>query len=187
MAFRYLIHLLQARLQDAGRPGLQEQQHQDEIEDVPDQYIDEVANKEARDSNESIADMNFDLDNNKRDIGTQTDYTMAQLTHDLEYLTLLESDNHKLRKRLDILTFTKDSFLNNDSRTRYYTGLDSYKILFLIYEEVASFLYQRNPAIPPFNQLMLTFLKLRFNLPFKYLAERFVFLLLYLFLSFTLY
>lgn len=170
---RYL-HLLQARLQDAGRTNLQvQQQQQQQDDDVTNQYMNEETN-EARDSNELLADVIVDSNNNKCDVETQTEYTMAQLTNDLEYLILLESDNHKLRKRLDILTFTQDSFLNNNSRTRYYTGLHSYKTLFLIYEEVAPFLYQRNPALPPFSQLMLTFLKLRLNLPFKYLAERFV-------------
>lgn len=83
---------------------------------------------------------------------------------------LFESDNHILQKRMNSLMFDQKNFLNQDSRTRYYTDLHSYKTLFLIHEEV----YQRNPPISPFSWLISTFLKLRLNLPLGYLMKRFV-------------
>lgn len=78
---------------------------------------------------------------------------------------------------------TQDSFLNDDSRTRYFTGLHSFKSLFLIFEPVDPYVYDKTPAVSSFTQLMITFLKLRLNLPFKYLADRCVEFNIYVYTS----
>ena len=84
----------------------------------------------------------------------------------------LRAEVIELRKKQMRMEVTEESFHENDSKTKYFTGLDNYKVLFRLYKRVKPFLYNKNPAISPFEQLILTFLKLRLDLPFTYLSYR---------------
>lgn len=115
-----IFHFLQARLRD--HADLPEQ-----LKEENDAFDQNINAREAFEFDEVHIAVASDLDmnNNKRDVGTQTDMTIDELAKSLEYLSLFESDNHTLRKRINLLIFDQKTFLNNDSRTRYYTGLHS--------------------------------------------------------------
>lgn len=67
---------------------------------------------------------------------------------------------------------TKETFFENDSRTKYLTGLDNYETLYLLFDSVAPYLSNKSPALAPFSQLIITLMRLRLNLPISYLSDR---------------
>lgn len=72
------------------------------------------------------------------------------------------------------MDINEDGFKNDDTKTCYFTGLPKAGMLFLIHDHVCSYLSSHpNKALSTFQQLLLTLMKLRLNLPFKYLSYRF--------------
>ena len=55
----------------------------------------------------------------------------------------------EMEKRLADLTFEKESFLQDDKRTKYYTGLPSFKILYWLDGLVAPYMDRQYKASAP--------------------------------------
>ncbi|KAL7298197.1 hypothetical protein TKK_0009192 [Trichogramma kaykai] len=127
---------------------------EDEIEDIENQF-----NKSLDKSTQTLEN-NFNVDYVK----------------ELE-LKLKNSEKiiEQLNFQIKAKEFSKDSFMGNDSRTLYYTGLPNTETLFIIHETVHSYLepIKNKCALSTFQQLILTLIKLRLNSPFTDLAERF--------------
>lgn len=105
---------------------------------------------------------------------TQTDLTEEHLSRVFNDLNFCNSKIYTLQTRLDIIDLSEDCFKDDDTKTLYFTGLPKAGMLFLIHDYVASYLSSHpNKALSTFQQLILTFMKLRLNLPFKYLSYRF--------------
>lgn len=104
------------------------------------------------------------------DVTEQVAAVMTEVMTDLSMLTI-----GKIEKTLADLTFEKDSFKEDNSKTLYYTGLPSYKTLYFLEQLTAPFLFRQNASCSTFQQLVLTFMKLRFNSDMRDLGHRFVY------------
>ena len=79
----------------------------------------------------------------------------------------------RIQKKLDDLQFTYESFIENDAKTKFFTGLPSYKLLFKVHDRVGPYLSTTvRSALSTFQQLIVTLMKLRFNHSFEYLSYR---------------
>lgn len=103
----------------------------------------------------------------------QTEFTNKDLQELLLKLESLQLDNIRLQAKLKRSLLSQDSFVGDNNKTLFFTGLHRYEVLFAIHEEVCSHLYTKtNVAISTFEQLLLTLMKLRLNLSFKDLSYR---------------
>lgn len=100
--------------------------------------------------------------------------TVSMLT-DLTIDELNKKDDrfNEIQKMLSDLTFAKESFNGDDAKTVYYTGLPSYKVLYWIETRIHPFLYMKNCRISPFQQIVLTLMKLRLNCDMHDLSDRY--------------
>lgn len=104
-------------------------------------------------------------DSTDTDKGCQTDLSIKDLTESF-------AESLSLRREIREVTFSEESFQNNNAKTKYFTGLTSSKQFFYLYDRFAKYLYVTRPKLPPFQQMLITLLKLRLNLPITYLALR---------------
>lgn len=91
----------------------------------------------------------------------------VQIMTDLDMKKIVE-----IEKRLANLTFERESFFQDDRRTKYYTGLPSYKILYWLEGLVAPYLYRQSSKCSTFQQLVLALMKLRINSDLEDLSDR---------------
>ncbi|XP_051158517.1 uncharacterized protein LOC127279901 [Leptopilina boulardi] len=119
--------------------------------------------------------------------GIQTDLTSCLLELNFDDMCISDSLIRDLKKRLRKFGLHEEAFKENDTRTKYLTGLENSKILFLIHETIAPYLPMNNTKLSTFQQLVLTLMKLRLNLDFKYLADRYsglrLYIVVYLYIS----
>lgn len=110
---------------------------------------------------------NLDVDSMNKNV--QTDLTLEGLAQQLSEKMILE-------KKVILMSFDKEAFIDNDPKTRYFTGLPNSKMLFELYEILAPDLYntryKKTTKLSPFQQLMITFMKLKMNLDYTYLAYK---------------
>lgn len=105
---------------------------------------------------------------------TQTDLTVDNVTKIMEEFSLLNHRVYTLEQKLKNLEINEETFKNDDNKTLYYTGLPKADMLFILFEKNEDCLpVHPNKVLSPFQQFVLTLMKLRLNLPFKYLAYRF--------------
>lgn len=98
---------------------------------------------------------------------------MDKLNDVFKNLSIRESKNSQLQKKITYLALGRESFFGDNVKTKYFTGLNSYKMLFLLHDTIAPHLSQT--ALSTFQQLILTLMKLRLNLPMQYLSYRLCF------------
>ncbi|XP_055689564.1 uncharacterized protein LOC129793495 isoform X2 [Lutzomyia longipalpis] len=109
---------------------------------------------------------------NKMDRGTQTDVT-GEL---LEQFQVIHDENQvkiaQLEEQVRKCKYTPEMFENDDKRTEYFTGLDSYITMITLYNTCEAELPQ-STALTKFEIFILTLLKLRLKLPLTFLAYQF--------------
>ena len=64
-------------------------------------------------------------------------------------------------------------FFKADERVRFYTGLPSYEILNVMFQQVAPHVNRRTQSLNKFQEFVMVLMKLRLNVPFQDLAYRF--------------
>lgn len=85
----------------------------------------------------------------------------------------LETIN-SLKLHLSLYQFSLDTFRNNDAKTKFFTGLSSFKRLELLFEELeVDMPYDKRQKLNNFEVFILTLMRLRFGLSFRFLAYRF--------------
>lgn len=77
-----------------------------------------------------------------------------------------------LQARLDNIELSEHSFKDNDNKTLLYTGLKTYLLLKAVLDLCMPSL-NSNAALPPFQQLLITLMKLRLDLSMSYLSHIF--------------
>lgn len=113
-------------------------------------------------------------DNNSVSVAVQTELSNEYLCQVFKELEFCNSQIYTLKTKLDLLDITEESFKDNDSKTKYFTGFPNAKMLFIIFDSVSSQIVpHHNNLLSPFQQILLTLIKLRLNLPFKYLSYKF--------------
>lgn len=107
-------------------------------------------------------------------VSVQTDLSGTYIAALEEELSKRNEEIYELRKRLADVLWTEESFKNDDKKMSYYSGLPSFKLFKLILDELEPALSKiRIKEIDNFQKLLLTLMKLRFNISFKDLAYRF--------------
>lgn len=102
-----------------------------------------------------------------------------------QYILQLESDNrqlreevYRLRKEAEGFRFTEEGCKSNAAMTSFYTGLPAIHILFAVYHLAAQHVQHTTiNALTKFQELMVTLIRLRLNVPEQDLAYRCVTLL----------
>lgn len=96
---------------------------------------------------------------------------MCKLFKDLDFCN---SQIVALKKKIDMSDLNEESFKNNDAKTLYFTGFQNADVLAIIHNTISSGLSSHhNTSLNTFQQFLLTMMKLRLNLPFKYVSYRF--------------
>ncbi|VEN53216.1 unnamed protein product [Callosobruchus maculatus] len=100
----------------------------------------------------------------------QTKITMEKLTDMFLKMTLFDD----MQKKFNRLVLTYDSLRNDDEKTRYFTGLDRFKVFEILASYITPFIkIHPNTVLPANEQFLLTLVKLRLNSDYKNLAYRF--------------
>lgn len=69
---------------------------------------------------------------------------------------------------------SENFFIDNDENVKFYTGLNCYAHLKIVFESVSSDIsVTPQSALTAFQQMLLTLMKLRHDYPFKDLADQF--------------
>lgn len=84
----------------------------------------------------------------------------------------LRCENYALKDELKACHLDQKSLEGNDEKVRMLTGLPSFPKLMAIFSAIVTFLKPKSD-IAPFKQMMLTLIRLRFNIPFAYLGFNF--------------
>lgn len=106
--------------------------------------------------------------------GIQTELTSQEVDLLFQYYKEIVEERDQLLLKISTLVNDVKYFENNDSKTRFYTGLTTWKLLNSLFKLVEPFLPEHgNAKLSPFQMLVLTLMKLRLNLTFKDLGYRF--------------
>ena len=68
---------------------------------------------------------------------------------------------------------SEDNFRVADSKVSFYTGLPSFEILSTVFCQISPFVTRKTVRLTPFEEFVLTLMKLRLNMPFEDLANQF--------------
>lgn len=69
--------------------------------------------------------------------------------------------------------FCEEEFRNDDKRVKFYTGLPSLDTLKVIFFRIVPFVTRKPQHLTPFQEFVMTLMKLRLNMPLEDLAYRF--------------
>ncbi|XP_046860953.1 uncharacterized protein LOC124454191 [Xenia sp. Carnegie-2017] len=105
---------------------------------------------------------------------SQTELSLDKITAMKIEINRLTQENLELKNKISDMTIDEKSFLNDDEKVLFYTGLPSWKILSATLELVRPYLmHSPKCSLSPFRELLLTVMKLRLNLTGEDLAYRF--------------
>ena len=62
---------------------------------------------------------------------------------------------------------------NNDKKINFYTGLPSFEMLTIVFRQIEHFVARKSQLLTPFQEFVLTLIKLKLNMPLEDLAYRF--------------
>lgn len=103
---------------------------------------------------------------------TQTELTVSQINDLQEQYNLLVAKKVALERKQQKIN--EEYFLGDDERVRFYTGLESYSHITRLYTFIEKNIHVNcNSALTGFQQMILTLMRLRLNLPVQDLAYRF--------------
>ena len=86
----------------------------------------------------------------------------------------LRNENKKLKQQRVMDKCSLEDLRNKDKKTKYLTGFPDFDTMEIMYTEVERFLpYSIQGKLSKFDVFLITFLKLRLDLPFTYLAYKY--------------
>lgn len=140
-----------------------------------------VIEKEPEDLTTSFIDEIEFVGSLQKDASTQTELTIDELANLMTTLKINTDAKKNLEMQLDNFKFSEQSFIDQDDKTKFFTGLSSSKTLFLLHTLVAPYITHHSRSFTFFQQLVLSLMKLRLNLSYLYSSYRFLQLQLQLF------
>lgn len=107
-------------------------------------------------------------------ITTQTEMTGGLIEAMSSEINNLTSEIAQTKSQLAKQEMSEHFFKFDDDKVRFYTGLQTYQILMLIFGFIQPHIYvNARSALTSFQQVIMTLMKLRLNLPVQDLAYRF--------------
>lgn len=102
-------------------------------------------------------------------------YIVEKEVKDLKYKIFTQNyEINQMQNQLKNLTLNYEFFENNDYRSKYFTGLDTWQHLKIFYSQIEENLpYNSKYSLSKWQTFILTLMKLRLNHSFKELAFRF--------------
>ena len=118
----------------------------------------EIVAKKLRlnEAGESVSDICFEEELSHVDTSTQTE--------EFEYLVAAEPPKR---------AFCEDEFRNDDKKVKFYTGLPSFDTLNVLFNRIMPFVTRKSQLLTPFQECIMTLMKLKLNMPFEDLSYRF--------------
>ena len=92
--------------------------------------------------------------------------TVRRLT---EECTALRSEVYQLREKVIKLSFSQETFKDNDDMVQDLTGLPSFAKLMVVFTFVSAFL-KVGPGLNPFQSFLMTLMRMRLNLPLHFFS-----------------
>ena len=144
------------------------------IEGIPSEYcepnIPENESNAASDHNtESV--LQKGENNHKNSISLQTTLTMADIDALENVASYNLTKNRELHEKISNLELSEDSFKSNPDKVRVFTGLANFAILMTVFNLVSPQLkHHANTVLSPFQQLLVTLMRLRLNVPVQFLS-----------------
>lgn len=83
-------------------------------------------------------------------VATQTDLSVDKLFQLFNYLKISSSKIDLLEKQLSNTELSSESFIGNDKKTKYFTGLSNSKILLLVHDIISLYLFSNKNSLPTF-------------------------------------
>ena len=121
----------------------------------------------------SILELSFDGTETQTELTGNSIEVMMKEKNELEIkVTCLKQENENLRMELLDFQLTEHAFIDKDDKVLFYTGLPNWKTLFCLFSYVSPYL-KNNCVLSPFQQLLLTLIRLRLNLSGNDLGYRF--------------
>ncbi|XP_041917175.1 uncharacterized protein LOC121681481 [Alosa sapidissima] len=102
-------------------------------------------------------------------VSTQTDIDMEYMDELDRECQALRSENLKIKEDIARLSLQEDTFRANEGKVKLLTGLPNYQCLLTMLTLIGSHLGNVN-ILSPFQQLLMTMMRLRFNLHTQFLA-----------------
>lgn len=104
-------------------------------------------------------------------VEVQTILTCADIERMDQVLQECNTKLYNLTAEVAAKTLNQETFKGNDMKTSYFTGFPTAHLLFLVFSTLEPHLPQHhNSALSKFHQFLLTMMRLRLNLPYKYLS-----------------
>ena len=69
--------------------------------------------------------------------------------------------------------FDEFNLRSNDKKVNFYTGLPSFEMLNIVFHQIDRFVARKSQLLTPFQEFVLTLMKLKLNMPLEDLAYRF--------------
>lgn len=104
----------------------------------------------------------------------QTELTSEEIDLLFQHYQEAVQERNQLLLKISTLVIDVKFFENDDTKTRFYTGLTTWKLLDSVFKLVEIYLPEHgNAKLSPFQMFVLTLMKLRLNLTFTDLGYRF--------------
>ena len=84
----------------------------------------------------------------------------------------MQKEVQHLKSNVEEFALSEDSFRGNDDKVWFYTGLSCWQLLFILLKFIEANLMHRS-NLTPFQQMLLTLMRLRLNLSAQDLAYQF--------------
>ena len=113
-----------------------------------------------------------DLPPQQPGISVMTDLTMQSIDRLEMECSALRQENLKLKMKIKSLR-EPETFLDDNKKVRYFTGLPSFQTLTAIYDFVSPYVPNSRSTVPAFQQFVMVLMKLRLNADNELLASLF--------------
>jgi hypothetical protein len=115
-----------------------------------------------------------DLEPLTKEVETQTEMTMDSLNLIMEESERLLQENLGLKQKLQGNSLNEAWLKDDDEKVLFYTGLPNWLVLLTVFDLIKNFLsHSAKSCLTPFQQLLLTLMRLRLDLCGKDLGYRF--------------